>query len=210
MLPPSKPWPLVSGLALRPKVTPARVSSGPTLLTGICFCAECGGAMTLRTGKIQSLQILHLLLQGPAGCDWLQGQVHPHDQTRYPGGRLSGRPAVTARPAGESPGGRSPTAARSGLNAAKTTWPIFTAEPARRRLASSAFTTPSSRGSPTWTIPHSRTASPVSRLSEIRLRPRPTFHPSHPGAGSAITPAMLTRFASVARSRMRLEGGGSA
>ncbi|MEW5962708.1 MAG: recombinase zinc beta ribbon domain-containing protein, partial [Pseudomonadota bacterium] len=35
----------------QPMVTPARVSSGPTLLTGICFCAKCGGAMTLRTGK---------------------------------------------------------------------------------------------------------------------------------------------------------------
>ena len=34
-----------------PMVTPARVSSGPTLLTGICFCARCGGAMTLRTGR---------------------------------------------------------------------------------------------------------------------------------------------------------------
>ncbi len=34
-----------------PKVTPARVVSGPTLLTGICFCAGCGGAMTIRTGK---------------------------------------------------------------------------------------------------------------------------------------------------------------
>ena len=34
-----------------PRVTPARVVSGPTLLTGICFCAACGGAMTLRTGK---------------------------------------------------------------------------------------------------------------------------------------------------------------
>jgi site-specific DNA recombinase len=34
-----------------PKVTPARIVSGPTLLTGICFCADCGGAMTLRTGK---------------------------------------------------------------------------------------------------------------------------------------------------------------
>jgi site-specific DNA recombinase len=37
--------------ARSPKVTPARVVSGPTLLTGICFCADCGGAMTLRTGK---------------------------------------------------------------------------------------------------------------------------------------------------------------
>ena len=37
--------------ARNPKVVPARVVSGPTLLTGICFCADCGGAMTLRTGK---------------------------------------------------------------------------------------------------------------------------------------------------------------
>jgi site-specific DNA recombinase len=28
-----------------------RIVSGPTLLTGICFCAACGKAMTLRTGK---------------------------------------------------------------------------------------------------------------------------------------------------------------
>lgn len=34
-----------------PRMTPARVTSGPTLLTGICFCAKCGGAMALRTGK---------------------------------------------------------------------------------------------------------------------------------------------------------------
>ncbi len=34
-----------------PAMTAPRVVSGPTLLTGICFCAGCGGAMTLRTGK---------------------------------------------------------------------------------------------------------------------------------------------------------------
>lgn len=34
-----------------PRWTPPRVSSGPNLLTGICFCGACGGAMTLRTGK---------------------------------------------------------------------------------------------------------------------------------------------------------------
>ncbi|MDP3745618.1 MAG: recombinase family protein [Phenylobacterium sp.] len=37
--------------ARNPKILPARVVSGPTLLTGICFCADCGGAMTIRTGK---------------------------------------------------------------------------------------------------------------------------------------------------------------
>jgi hypothetical protein len=30
---------------------PARVVIGPTLLTGICYCGNCGGAMTIRTGK---------------------------------------------------------------------------------------------------------------------------------------------------------------
>ncbi|MGZ8273904.1 MAG: recombinase family protein [Burkholderiaceae bacterium] len=34
-----------------PHWMPPRAVSGPTLLTGICFCASCGGAMTLRTGK---------------------------------------------------------------------------------------------------------------------------------------------------------------
>ncbi|UCI19921.1 recombinase family protein [Mesorhizobium sp. B2-1-8] len=34
-----------------PMVTPPRVTTSPVLLTGICFCAKCGGAMTLRTGK---------------------------------------------------------------------------------------------------------------------------------------------------------------
>jgi hypothetical protein len=34
-----------------PALTAPRITSGPTLLTGICFCAACGMAMTLRTGK---------------------------------------------------------------------------------------------------------------------------------------------------------------
>ena len=34
-----------------PALAAPRIVSGPTLLTGICFCAGCGKAMTLRTGK---------------------------------------------------------------------------------------------------------------------------------------------------------------
>lgn len=37
--------------ARNPKWTPPRVTSGPNLLTGICFCGFCGGAMTMRTGR---------------------------------------------------------------------------------------------------------------------------------------------------------------
>lgn len=34
-----------------PRVTPPRITNSPCLLTGFAFCADCGGGMTLRTGK---------------------------------------------------------------------------------------------------------------------------------------------------------------
>lgn len=40
--------------ARSPKMMAPRAVSGPTLLTGICFCGCCGGAMTLRSGKNSS------------------------------------------------------------------------------------------------------------------------------------------------------------
>jgi site-specific DNA recombinase len=58
-----------------PMVTPARVTSGPTLLTGICFCAKCGGAMTLRTGQghaggqYRYYTCSTRARQGKTGCD---------------------------------------------------------------------------------------------------------------------------------------------
>ena len=65
-----------------PMVTPARVSSGPTLLTGICFCAKCGGAMTLRTGRGSAGQTYRYYTcstkarQGKTGC---KGPTIPMD-----------------------------------------------------------------------------------------------------------------------------------
>ncbi len=55
-----------------PKVTPTRVVSGLTVLTGICFCADCGGALTLRTGKgewYRSYTCLIKARQGETGCE---------------------------------------------------------------------------------------------------------------------------------------------
>ena len=37
--------------ARSPKMMPPRAVGGPILLTGICFCGCCGGAMTLRSGR---------------------------------------------------------------------------------------------------------------------------------------------------------------
>ena len=54
-----------------PKVTPPQVVGGPTMLTGICFCADCGGAMTIRTGKSGRYRYYTCSIaarQGATGC----------------------------------------------------------------------------------------------------------------------------------------------
>ena len=60
--------------ARNPRVTPPRVVSGPTLLTGLTVCGSCGGAMTLRTGTSKS-GVVHRYYacstkgrQGSTGC----------------------------------------------------------------------------------------------------------------------------------------------
>jgi hypothetical protein len=63
-----------------PALTAPRIVSGPTLLTGICFCAGCGMAMTLRTGR--TLPVLHLLDQGSPGRDRLYGPHRSDGQAR--------------------------------------------------------------------------------------------------------------------------------
>src|SRR4051812_1036248 len=63
-----------------PAMTAPRVVSGPTLLTGICFCAGCGGAMTLRTGKSGRYRYYTCCTnagQGETGC---KGRTIPMDK----------------------------------------------------------------------------------------------------------------------------------
>ncbi|HTX50767.1 MAG TPA: recombinase family protein [Caulobacteraceae bacterium] len=58
--------------ARNPKVMPARVVSGPTLLTGLIHCAKCGGAMTIRTGKGGRYRYYSCSMkarQGPTACE---------------------------------------------------------------------------------------------------------------------------------------------
>jgi site-specific DNA recombinase len=63
-----------------PALTAPRIISGPTLLTGICFCASCGMAMTLRTGKggrYRYYTCSTKARQGETGC---QGRTVPMDK----------------------------------------------------------------------------------------------------------------------------------
>ncbi len=75
-----------------PKVAPPQVVAGPTLLTGICFCANCGGAMTIRTGKSGRYRYYTCSIaarQGATGCkgrsipmEKLDGVVTSHLEER--------------------------------------------------------------------------------------------------------------------------------
>jgi site-specific DNA recombinase len=63
-----------------PVLTAPRITSGPTLLTGICFCAGCGKAMTLRTGKggrYRYYTCSTKARQGETGC---KGRTVPMDK----------------------------------------------------------------------------------------------------------------------------------
>jgi len=63
-----------------PAMTAPRIVSGPTLLTGICFCAACGGAMTLRTGKSGRYRYYTCCTKAR-----LSGSYRPHGKTRHCG-----------------------------------------------------------------------------------------------------------------------------
>lgn len=66
--------------ARSPQWMPPRAVSGPTLLTGICFCTSCGGAMTLRTGKGSRYRYYTCSTkarQGESGC---RGLTVPMDK----------------------------------------------------------------------------------------------------------------------------------
>jgi site-specific DNA recombinase len=63
-----------------PAMTAPRIVSGPTLLTGICFCAACGGAMTLRTGKSGRYRYYTCCTKGRQGETGCPGRTVPMEK----------------------------------------------------------------------------------------------------------------------------------
>jgi len=63
-----------------PAMTAPRIVSGPTLLTGICFCAACGGAMTLRTGKSGRYRYYTCCTKARQGATGCPGRTVPMEK----------------------------------------------------------------------------------------------------------------------------------
>ncbi|MDV2983759.1 UNVERIFIED_CONTAM: recombinase family protein [Methylobacteriaceae bacterium AG10] len=91
--------------AHNPRVTPARVVTGPILLTGLATCTTCGGAMTLWTGTSKSKKV-HSYdscstkgRRGATGCSPVDPNGHARqDRHRSPRGRV----AAARPPAGDT------------------------------------------------------------------------------------------------------------
>ncbi len=67
-----------------PALTAPRIVSGPTLLTGICFCAACGMAMTLRTGKSGRYRYYTCSTKARQGATGCRGRTVPMETLDTP------------------------------------------------------------------------------------------------------------------------------
>ena len=83
-----------------PAMVAPRIVSGPTLLTGICFCAACGGAMTLRTGKSGRYRYYTCCTkarQGETGCPGRTVPMEKLDNLRSTSSSVCWSPSVLSR-----------------------------------------------------------------------------------------------------------------
>lgn len=192
-----------------PKVTPARVTSGPTLLTGICFCAKCGGAMTIRTGKSGQYRYYACSIkarQGETGCagrsipmDKLDGIVIDHIEERLlQPERLEEVLASVLDHRQEQSNRRREQLAELHKRIEDTKMRLQRLydgveagvfDPREPALAERIT---GLRGI------HDQAQADASRIEVMLQR----------SGDRAITPAMIRRFARAARERIRLEGGG--
>jgi hypothetical protein len=195
--------------ARNPKVTPARVVSGPTLLSGICFCADCGGAMTLRTGKGGRYRYYTCSIkarQGETGCkgrsipmEKLDSVVAEHiaDRLLQPE-RLKEVLASVLDRRQERAERRREHIAELNKRAAETD------------LRLKRFYDAIENGVADLDDPALKER--IARLKAIRDQARADADRAQAMAESAgqqtITPAMVQRFARTARERIRIDGGG--
>ncbi len=192
-----------------PKVMPARVVSGPTLLTGLIHCGKCGGAMTIRTGKGGRYRYYACSIkarQGPTACEGmalpmekLDDLVAKHLETRLlqPQRLEEVLEAVLDR--------RQEQAERRRDHIAELNKRATEADQRLKRLYDAIEAGVADLGDPAL-------KDRLDGLKAVRDQARADAERAQAllsGSGrQAVTPEMLKRFARTARQRMRLDGGG--
>ncbi len=192
-----------------PKVTPARVVSGPTLLTGICFCADCGGAMTLRTGKGGRYRYYTCSIkarQGETGCkgrsipmEKLDNLVASHIEDRLlQPDRLEKVLAAVLDRRQERSERRREHIAELNKRATETDLRL-------KRLYDAIESGVADLGDPAL---RDRIAGLKATRDQAQADSERAQAMLESSGQQAITPQMVRKFARTARERMRIEGGG--
>lgn len=195
--------------ARNPKIVPPRVVSGPTLLTGICYCAQCGGAMTIRTGKSGRYRYYACSVkarQGETGCsgraipmETLDALVASHIEQRLL------QPERLQEILASMLTHRAERLERRRENIAELNKRGTEADQRLRRLYDAIES-----GVADITDPALKER--IDGLKAIRDQAQADLAraqtPLATAGEDAVTPSMVVRFADIARKRMRIEGGG--
>lgn len=195
--------------ARNPKIVPPRVVSGPTLLTGICYCAQCGGAMTIRTGKSGRYRYYACSIkarQGETGCsgraipmETLDTLVASHIEQRLL------QPERLQEILASMLTNRQERLERRRGHIAELNKRATEADQRLRRLYDAIES-----GVADITDPALKER--IDRLKAIRDQANADIARAQTSLATvgedAVTPAMVARFADIARKRMRIEGGG--
>ncbi len=191
-----------------PTITPARVTSGPTLLTGICFCAACGGAMTLRTGKGNRYRYYTCSTkarQGETGCKGRSIPMaklddivanHIKDRLLQPDRLEEVLASVLDR--------RQERSERRRHHIGELNKRATEADARLKRLYDAIENGVADLDDPDLKERIANLKATRDQAQVDAERAQATLQ----SAGQTITPAMLARFAKTARERMRIEGGG--
>ncbi|MCB9943145.1 MAG: recombinase family protein [Geminicoccaceae bacterium] len=195
--------------ARNPKVMPARVISGPTMLTGLIHCAKCGGAMTIRTGKGGRYRYYACSMkarQGPTACEGMAVPMqklddlvadHLEKQLLQPERLETILTAVLDR--------REERSERRREHIAELNKRATESELRLKRLYNAIEAGVADLDDPAL-------KDRIDGLKAIRDQARVDAERAqamlqHAGS-QAVTPQMLRKFAAKARQRIRLEGGG--
>jgi DNA invertase Pin-like site-specific DNA recombinase len=195
--------------ARNPKIVPPRVVSGPTLLTGICYCAQCGGAMTLRTGKSGRYRYYACSIkarQGETGCagraipmETLDTLVATHIEQRLL------QPERLQEILASMLDHRQERLERRREHIAELNKRGTEADQRLRRLYDAIESGVADIADPAL-------KERIDGLKALRDQAQADAARAQTSLATSgedvVTPAMVTRFAEIARKRMRLEGGG--
>lgn len=195
--------------ARNPKVLPARVVSGPTLLTGLIHCARCGGAMTIRTGKGGRYRYYACSTKARQGATACSGMAVPMEKlddlvARHLEERLL-QPERLQTILAAILDRRQDRGARQRTHAADLAKRATEAELRLKRLYDAIEAGVADLNDPALKdrIDGLKAIRDQARADEARAQSM-LDHASQ----TVATPQMLTRFAAAAHDRMRLPGGG--